>query len=176
MEWRDVVGYEGLYQVSDHGDVRSLDRVTTGNRNRRIKGKVLKKTKSTTGYFKVELCKDGRAITTKVHRIVAKAFIRNPYGKPYINHIDNNPLNNMVENLEWCTQKENIQHAVKIGAFSPKSNPTVATDDIVRAVIDEYIPFDREHSIRAISRRMGISDATMYTAIARYKKRNYLDD
>ena len=122
--WKDIKGYEGLYQVSDHGDVRSVDRVTTGNRNRRIKGKVLKKTKSTTGYFKVELCKDGRAISTKVHRIVAKAFIRNPYGKPHINHIDNNPLNNMVENLEWCTRSYNLQYngrAKRVGIVQGKA-------------------------------------------------------
>lgn len=174
MEWRDVVGYEGLYQVSDHGDVRSVDRITTGDRNRKIKGKQLKQTKSTTGYYKVELCKDGHAISTKVHRIVANAFINNPENKPYINHIDNNPLNNFVENLEWCTQKENIQHAIKIGAISYTRKPRVATDEIIESVLNEYIPYDREHSIRAISRRLGIPDATIYAGIARYKERNYL--
>ena len=171
MEWRDVKGYDGLYQVSDDGQVRSMDRVCTGKRNRAIKGKVLKQTKTSTGYLKVELCKDGRKISTKVHRIVAMAFIENPDGKPNINHIDNNPLNNNVKNLEWCTQKENMIHARKIGAIKKKIMPRIATDEVIDSILEEHIPYDREHSIRAICRRKGISDATVYTAIQR---RSYL--
>lgn len=176
MEWRDIKGYEGLYQVSDTGEVRSVDRVSTGKRNRMLKGRVLSKTKTSTGYWKVELCKDGKATSSKVHRLVALAFIDNPENKPSINHIDNNPLNNNVCNLEWCTQAENVLHAVGIGARKKKPKPRVATDDIVAKVLEEYIPYDREHSIRAIARRLGISDATIYTGIARYKERNYLDE
>lgn len=174
--WKDIKGYEGLYQVSDNGEVRSLDRHCTGSRNRLLKGRTLKQTKTTTGYSKVELCKDGHAISKKVHRLVAIAFIQNPNNLPCVNHIDNNPSNNNASNLEWCTQAENVLHAVSIGARKKKPKPRVATDDIVAKVLDEYIPYDRDHSIRAIARRLGISDATIYTGIARYKGRNYLDD
>lgn len=172
--WKDILGYEGLYQVSDSGEVRSLDRFCTGSRFRWLKGKTLKQTKTTTGYNKVELCKDGKAVSKRVHRLVATAFIDNPDDLPCINHIDNNPSNNNVSNLEWCTQRENVIHAVCIGARGKTSHPRIATDEVIEAVLDEYIPYDREHSIRAISRRLGIPDATIYAGITRYKERNYL--
>ena len=176
MEWRDISGYEGLYQVSNTGEVRSLDRITTGNRRRKIKGKPIKQSKTTTGYWKVELCKDGKARSKKVHRLVAGAFIDNPENKPNINHKDNNPLNNNVDNLEWCTQAENVVHAYMIGATKQSKKPRVAFDDIVESVIAEYIPYNREHSICAIGRRIGINKGTLYTAIKRYKRRNYMEE
>lgn len=171
MEWRNIHGYEGLYQVSDTGEVRSVDRITTGSRTRKIKGVVLKKTKTTTGYLAVTLCKDGKPKIEKVHRLVAKAFIENPNGKPNINHIDNNPLNNNVSNLEWCTQSENLYHAYRIGAAKQSTKPKIATDSIVEAAIKEYIPYDREHSVLAISKKIGISAPTLYTAMKRCLER-----
>lgn len=167
MVWKDIEGYEGLYQVSDTGEVRGLDRKTTGNRHRTIKGTVLKKGKTTTGYWLVVLSKDGKSKTHKVHRLVAKAFIENPLGKPNVNHIDNNPLNNNVSNLEWCTQSENVAHAYRIGAHKKRPMPNVATDEVLAAIMAEYIPYDRQHSIRAICKRMGIKDVTIYNAIKR---------
>ena len=171
MEWRNIQGYENLYQVSDTGEVRSIDRTTTGNRKRKIKGVVLKKTKTTTGYLAVTLCKNGKTKTKKVHRLVAMAFIENHENKPNINHIDNNPLNNNVSNLEWCTQSENIYHAYRIGAAKQNAKPKIATDEIIEAVIKEYKPYDREHSILAISKRIGIPYPTLYTAMKRYSER-----
>ena len=109
--WKEIAGYEGLYEVSETGLVRSLDRVCGGKRKRRLKGVILKQTLTTTGYYKCELCKDGVAISKKVHRLVANAFIENPNNLPYVNHKDLNPLNNSVENLEWCTQLQNVRHA-----------------------------------------------------------------
>ena len=170
MIWKDIEGYEGLYQVSDTGEVRGLDRKTTGNRNRTIKGTVLKKGKTTTGYWLVVLSKDGKSRTHKVHRLVAKVFINNPQGKPNVNHIDNNPLNNNVENLEWCTQSENVAHAYRIGAHVGRAKPRVATDEVVEAILAEYIPYDRQHSIRAICKRMGIKDVTIYGAVNKRKR------
>lgn len=99
--WRDVVGYEGVYEVSDYGRVRS-------------KEKYLKQTNSK-GYKSVTLKKDENRRQYRVHRLVGFAFIPNPDNKPYINHIDGVKDNNKVENLEWCTQKENIRHAIDTG-------------------------------------------------------------
>lgn len=106
--WKDVKDYEGLYQVSNLGRVKRLEwkRFSLG-KWQTIKEKVLKQTIGTTGYWHISLNKNGSHNTYKVHRLVARAFIPNPDNLPCINHKDNNPLNNKVENLEWCTYKYN---------------------------------------------------------------------
>lgn len=112
--WKDVVGYENLYRVSNRGNVKSLDRVSkfyTGYGIR--KGKDLKLTEDRNGYHRINLYKDGKSKQSFVHRLVAKAFIEKVKGKHHINHLDGNPKNNKVENLEWCTPKENTAHAYK---------------------------------------------------------------
>lgn len=116
-EWRPVVGYEGLYEVSNLGCVRSLDRYVDYKGIVRFrKGKILKQSLTTTGYKKVTLCdKNHKRKHAKVHRLVAMAFIPKPKNKNLINHKDGNPLNNRMENLEWCTYSENITHAYQNG-------------------------------------------------------------
>ena len=116
-QWRNIKGYEGLYQVSNKGRVRSFVMWNGHTYKPREKSIILKMSKTTTGYWKVELSNRGKRKSHKVHRLVAAAFILNFQNKPNINHIDNNPLNNNVENLEWCTQSENLYHA---GVFSKK--------------------------------------------------------
>lgn len=108
-EWRDITGYEGYYQVSSKGNVRSLDRVikVSNGMNRHIKGRTLITTKDRNGYVNVGLNRDNKAIGKLVHRFVANAFIPNKYSLPQVNHIDHNRDNNDVSNLEWCTAKEN---------------------------------------------------------------------
>ena len=108
-EWRDVGGYEGLYKISNRGRIKSYQ-------GRYKKPKILKTTMTTTGYKKIELTKNKRKKSLKVHRLVAEAFLPNEENKPYVNHIDNNPLNNDVMNLEWCTQKENMVHSAIYGS------------------------------------------------------------
>ena len=111
-EWRDVVGFEGLYQVSNLGRVKGLDRLVDTNINnvdKRIsKGKLLKPQFNNKGYKRVNLCKNGTFKSVFVHRLVAEAFIPNPNNYPVVNHKDENKQNNCVENLEWCTQKYNM--------------------------------------------------------------------
>lgn len=111
-EWRPIEGYEGLYEVSNTGQVRSLDMyVKSRYGNYRLhKGKVLSPAKDTNGYLKVNLCYDGKDKIIRVHRLVAQAFIPNPDNLLEVNHKDEVKSNNCVENLEWCDRKYNINY------------------------------------------------------------------
>lgn len=113
--WKDVEGYEGFYQVSNLGRVRSLDRYVNGNHItcdfQFAKGKMLKLKNNRLGYPTVMLRKNGTFKTVLVHRLVAKAFIPNPNNLPYINHKDENPTNSAVTNLEWCTPIYNLKYS-----------------------------------------------------------------
>lgn len=115
--WKDIEGYEGFYQVSNLGNVRSLDRyVKNRMSNKNIKrGKILKSCINKHGYLAVHLIKETKGQTKTVHRLVANAFIPNPENKPEVNHIDGNKQNNILENLEWVTSSENTLHAIKTG-------------------------------------------------------------
>ena len=110
--WKDIKGYEGYYQVSDHGRVRSQDRtvIFSDGHVHYYKTKVLTPCPEKDGYLLVCLRKNGRKQTPKVHRLVAQAFIPNPHGLPIINHKDQNRTNNHVSNLEWCTNKYNVTY------------------------------------------------------------------
>lgn len=117
--WKDIKGYEGLYQVSNLGRVKSFDvYIKVGIKNAETalhKGRILKPMKNRQGYMRVELCKGGERKAIFVHRLVASVFIENPENKVCVNHIDGDKQNNCVENLEWCTYSENMQHAFDTG-------------------------------------------------------------
>lgn len=108
-EWRDVIGYEDAYQVSSLGRVRSKDRVVTSARykNRREKGRILKQRFDRDGYLTFNPKWNGRSQLLKVHREVAKAFVPNPHNRPQVDHINGIRHCNVVDNLRWCTTKEN---------------------------------------------------------------------
>lgn len=109
--WKDIAGYEGLYQVSNLGNVRGLT-----FRNNQVEGREkihpISKTDNGYGYHIVSLRKYGKRKNFYVHRIVAAAFIEKPEGKDCINHLDYDKHNNRVDNLEWCTQLENTRYSV----------------------------------------------------------------
>ena len=114
--WKDVVGYEGLYQVSNYGRVKSLPKIhkTTKNYNKLgyiTKEKILRQRKTQRGYFIVTLYKDQKGKSLYVHRLVANMFILNKDNKPCINHKNGDKKDNKVTNLEWCTYSENMIHA-----------------------------------------------------------------
>lgn len=120
--WKSIDNYEGLYQVSTEGRVKSLARtiVRSDGQTKTIGEKLLKPSTAINGYQLVNLCRNGRQKTKKIHRLVAKAFIPNPMNKTEINHKDGHKNNNRVLNLEWVTPKENIRHALDTGLMGPK--------------------------------------------------------
>ncbi len=121
MTWYPIKNYEGLYEVSDCGQVRSIDRVILGKDgvNYPFKGRILYQTShKDTKYFIVNLWKDNKGTSLYVHRLVCEAFIANPLNKPEVNHKDGNRQNNTKNNLEWCTRQENMQHAHDTGLIT----------------------------------------------------------
>lgn len=112
--WRDIKDYEGLYQVSNKGRVKSLDRYANNNGTLQFRPeRILKQNIQKAGRSKrctVVLCKNSNTKAIRVHRLVAEAFIPNPENKPQIDHIDTNMENNNVENLRWVTPKENMNN------------------------------------------------------------------
>lgn len=120
--WKDVEGYEGFYMVSSKANIKRLAITDTTGRGYYKKPElIIKQHINKFGYMNIRLSKNGIQSNIKVHRIVAMAFIDNPENKPFINHIDGNKKNNDVNNLEWCTQSENIVHAYKAGLMMSRS-------------------------------------------------------
>ena len=109
--WKPIEGYEGLYEVSNTGRVRSIDRYDSRNHFRR--GRILKLSYDTVGYLIVGLHSNGKKKTYLVHRLVAPAFIPNPDNLPQVNHRDEDKTNNRVENLEWCDSKYNLSYGTR---------------------------------------------------------------
>lgn len=113
--WKDIEGYEGLYQISNLGRVKSLDRVITykDGRKRKFYSKVLKPLPDKDGYFHVNLLKNRKCAHPTIHGLVAKRFIGERPEGYVINHIDENKANNEASNLEYVTQKENVNHGTR---------------------------------------------------------------
>ena len=137
--WKDIKGYEGLYQVSNLGRVKSL---VGWNGKRYIeREKILKKTvhQASENYYReiVNLAINKKRKMCKVHRLVAEAFLPNPNNLPQVNHIDGNTFNNKVENLEWCTGRENIIHAYETG-LKKSYRPT--KEELEEMYINQRIP------------------------------------
>ena len=118
--WKDVEGYEGIYEVSNLGRVRSLDHkarhVSRMGREFEVtyKGRIRKLWANENGYLFATFKDNGKLKTYRVHRLVAEVFIPNPDNLPFINHKDENPSNNRVDNLEWCTHEYNVRYGTTI--------------------------------------------------------------
>lgn len=148
-QWKNIVELDGYYAVSNMGRVKRLSRFIEKTNHRNQKkvfwdGRVLKQ-KIDNGYFRIDLCKDGVKKCFSVHRLVATAFIKNPKNLPNINHKDFDRKNNRVENLEWCTQKENVRHAIKNGRVgdscgSKHWNSKLNTNQVIEIVKSKLKP------------------------------------
>lgn len=175
--WREVVGYEGWYEVSDNGDIRSVDREishivrknTGKEKTQTNKGKVLIQQINNTGkgYCYVVLYKNTERKKVFVHRVIAEAFIENPCNKKTVNHIDGNPRNNNLSNLEWATQKENIAHSIRTGLVNNRS-PVVGIHKKTGLIV-EY------ESIKDAAEFFGVTNGAIIIAINKRRKtgRNY---
>ena len=154
--WKDIVGYEGLYQISNLGRVKSLNYNRTGKEN------ILSPGLSSNGYYHVSLCKNGEMKDFNVHRLVALSYIPNLDNKPCVDHINGNRLDNRVENLRWCTNKENCNFplAKKNNSIAhinhpKKSKPILQIDINTGEVINEF-PSGKE-----VERQLEISNGNI---------------
>lgn len=169
MEWRDVVGYEDYFKISSQGDLFS-------KRSNRI----LKQHTTKSGYKILTTRLEGRgskAICFKIHRLVAEAFLldipkhvrdfasESFYGKPYVNHKDGDKTNNYVDNLEWCTAKENTNHAISEGLIKPtfQTESKVLSEEDINYISDNYSSFGsgRGESARALAKKFNTSHTTI---------------
>lgn len=145
--WRDIIGYEGRYQISNKGNVRFFDsRIIIGQ------------SKHPKGYKQVGLYKCGKSRSFLVHRLVAINFIENSSNFPQVNHIDGNKENNNAENLEWCSNSYNQLHRIKVLKYKPScpEREVEMRDKQSHHVINKY------RSVREASRQTGINCNSIY--------------
>lgn len=148
-QWHDVVDYEGLYQVSSLGRVKSMAFGTV---------KIRKPVLARPGYFGLVIYKNNLPQSARSHVLVARAFIPNPEDKPEVNHRFGNKLDNRVSELEWATQFENIRHACVMGLmnFGCERSTAKLTAEQVRYIRRNYIPYDKDFGVRALARKFNV--------------------
>lgn len=161
-EWKAIEGYEGIYEISNYGRVKSL--IGWNGKQyisrERILAPYTERVNKNYKRSKVKLLKEGEAKDFKVHRLVAKAFIPNHNNYKMINHIDGNPLNNNANNLEWCTQKENIRHAIDNELTIRRIN-TIDRETMVDLLNNNFTYDD-------IANMLGIAKGTVFNYIKKF--------
>lgn len=158
-KWKDIEGYEGFYQISNMGRVKSLGgQCGTVKRKEKIRSTSLTKD----GYEKIRLNSQGKDTTKRIHRLVAEAFIPNPNNKDTVNHIDGNKQNNIETNLEWVDRSEQMIHAYDLGLkrsrIGSKNANAKLTDEQVKEIRKLYVPYSKEFGTVALSKKYGVSN------------------
>lgn len=167
-EWRDIEGFDGFYQISSYGRVKSMGGwCGTARRKESIRSVSLTKD----GYEKVRLVYRGKDRTARIHRLVAEAFLPNPENKDTVNHIDGDKRNNNVANLEWANRSEQMEHAYKLGLKKPEAGTknwcSKLTEDDVREIRRLYVPQSREFGTVALGRKYGVTNRIIGLVVAR---------
>ena len=161
--WKDVVGFEGRYQVSNMGQVRSLD-LLLPCRNGGVsvhKGRIKPLHKNNRGYVTVGLCKENKTYRKLLHRIVAEAFVTNAEGKPQVNHIDGDITNNMASNLEWVTDNENKYcSSIENGGTQRPKRPV-----LVRKLEESLNAVKQFNGLREAERALGLDHKSALNVI-----------
>ncbi len=164
-KWADIEGYEGIYQISNKGRIKSLSRkIRYGKGFSVSKEKIRKPAQDRNGYYVVILRKNGSVKRMYIHRLVANAFLDKVEGKGIINHKDGKPKNNEVENLEWCNYKENLIHA-----FKNKLNKNPIEIKVTDKINGKEETF---YSMAEASRFMGKTNSYVSTLLKRGKSEN----
>lgn len=157
--WKDIPGFDGFYQVSNTGLVRSTGG-WCGTAKRRPALRSISLTRD--GYEKVRLNCGGVDVTRRIHRLVAEAFIPNPDNKPTVNHIDGNKRNNNVSNLEWANRHEQLCHAYNHNLKSPEAGVKNANAKLsaeqVREIRRDYVRQSKEYGTVALSKKYGVTN------------------
>ncbi|MFD0768883.1 NUMOD4 motif-containing HNH endonuclease [Bacillus sp. CGMCC 1.60114] len=175
--WKPIKNFEEKYEVSNFGNTRTIAGVFDRKRDEKIikvrkRSKVLKLIDHINGYKYVNL---SDAKHHYVHRLVAEAFIPKEEGKNFVNHIDGNKSNNCIDNLEWCTHKENLRHArdKQLLRVKGESNPSAKLrKEDIEYIRKHYIPYDRKFGGGALARKFGVSVSTINLVVLR-KNWNY---
>lgn len=168
--WKDIQGFENMYQVSNIGKIKSLERtIKTKKGFLRVKERILDGSKDTKGYLQVELKKDGKRNIKVIHRLVAEAFIPNIDNKEQVNHKDGNKLNNNVDNLEWVTCQENIQHAWKnklnVARLGEEHHNHKLTTEQAIYIKQNYKPRDKKFGMCALARKFNVTTGPVFNII-----------
>ena len=163
--WRDVINYEGFYQVSNFARVRSFHK---------NKIKILTPKPDMHGYFRVVLCKNGEKKNRLVHVLVAQAFIPNPEGKKQVNHISGDKSDNRAENLEWLTPSENIAHAFDMGLRKSGCEHSRAKllPEQIRDIRTNCVPGDSELGFKAFARKYNVTPRVIQLV---YYRKSYIN-
>jgi len=175
--WKSVKGYDGILEVSNMGNVRTLDRIVSGlgfrgsKTYKLLKGKHLSQSLKKNGYFQIAIRTPKSRRWFTVHGLVARAFIENPLNLPQINHKDGNKQNNNHWNLEWNTASQNQNHAVRTGLCSTEESHYKA-----KLTVEDIRKIRKENDLHwKIAEKYGVSRSTI-TSIKSRKSWKYVDD
>lgn len=163
--FKPVKGFEGYYEVSNKGRVKSLPRYTV---DRQLVGRFLKPYKNKLGYLTCVLCKDASIHPQLIHRLVGGAFVKRPNGKDFINHKNSNRADNRAENLEWCTTLENVHHKIYVAGHHQRGDrhPRVKLKESeVLSIHRKYK--NGSHTYQSLGDEYGVLDTTIFKIIRR---------